>query len=272
MRQDDSHWTVPGNRAGDNRRIRGMILSPRVGRIVLAACYGLLCHSLFIAAVAAMMVMMFYGMSRSFGDLTGPLRFVANALLLCQFPLAHSLLLNARGRKFLSQLAPAGLGRDLATTTYVIIAALQVLALFLLWSPSGTIWWRAEGIVFVILCCAYALAWIALLKAIIDAGFALQTGLLGWHAVAKGVAVRYPPMPQTGLFRFVRQPIYVSFAATVWTVPIWTPDQFVVAIVLTLYCLIGPLFKEARFKSRFGEHFEAYRRRVPYWIPRPPRK
>jgi ubiquinone biosynthesis O-methyltransferase len=248
-----------------------MILAPRARRMVVAACYGLLCHSLFIAAVAAMMVMMFFGMSHSLGHLTGPWRFAANSLLLLQFPLAHSLLLTALGRKMLGHLAPAGLGRDLSTTTYVIIAALQVLALFLLWSPSGTIWWRAEGALFIILCCAYALAWIALFKAIVDAGFALQVGLLGWHAVMKGIAVRYPPMPQGGLFRLCRQPIYVSFAATLWTVPTWTPDQLAVASMLTLYCLIGPLFKEARFKSRFGNQFEAYRQRVPYWIPRPPR-
>jgi ubiquinone biosynthesis O-methyltransferase len=218
-----------------------------------------------------MMVMMFFGMSHSLGPVTGPWRFAANALLLLQFPLAHSLLLTSRGRNFLARLAPAGMGRDLSTTTYVIIAALQVLALFLLWSPGGTVWWRAEGVLFVILCCAYALAWLSLFKSIVDAGFALQVGLLGWHAVVKGIAVRYPPMPQSGLFRFTRQPIYVSFAATLWTVPTWTPDQLAVASVLTLYCLIGPLFKEARFKSRFGDQFDAYRRRVPYWIPRPPR-
>jgi ubiquinone biosynthesis O-methyltransferase len=217
-----------------------------------------------------MMVMMFFGMSRSLGSVTGPWRFAVNALLLLQFPLAHSLLLTSRGRKMLGYLAPKGMGRDLSTTTYVIIASLQVLALFFLWSPGGTIWWRAEGALFVTLCCVYALAWLSLLKSIVDAGFALQTGLLGWHALARGVAVRYPPMPQSGLFKFCRQPIYVSFAATTWTVPTWTPDQLAVASALTFYCLIGPLFKEARFKSRFGEQFEAYRRRVPYWIPRPP--
>jgi ubiquinone biosynthesis O-methyltransferase len=247
-----------------------MLLAPQARRIIVATCYGLLCHSLFIAAVATMMIMMFFGMSRSLGHATGSWRFVADALLLIQFPFAHSLLLTSRGRILLAHLAPAELGRDLSSTTYVTIAALQVLVLFSLWSPSGTIWWRAEGIVFVLLCCAYALAWLSLFKAIVDAGFALQVGFLGWHAVAKGIAVRYPPMPRSGLFRFCRQPIYVSFAATLWAVPTWTPDQLAVASTLTLYCLVGPLFKEARFKSRFGDQFEAYRQRVPYWIPRVP--
>lgn len=244
-----------------------MIISPPARRIVIAASYGLLCHSLFIAAVAAMIVMMYFGMSRSFGHLTEPYRSVANGLLLVQFPLAHSLLLTRRGNRFMRHLAPAELGGDLSTTIYAAIASLQVLALFLLWSPGGIIWWRAEGPVLVVLCGAYAAAWLCLVKAIVDAGFAQQVGLLGWYAIAKGIAVSYPPMPQTGLFRFCRQPIYVAFAATLWTVPTWTPDQLTVAGVLTLYCLIGPLFKEARFKARFGDQFEAYRRHVPYWIP-----
>jgi hypothetical protein len=35
----------------------------------------------------------------------------------------------------------------------------------------------------------------------------------------------YPATPQTGLFRLTRQPIYGSFALTLWTVPTWTPTS-----------------------------------------------
>ncbi len=241
-------------------------------RLAIAITYGLLCHSLFMLGVGAMVIAMFFGMSRSFGSLSPPSSFVANAFLLLQFPIGHTLLLTKRGNAILRRLAPARLGAGLSTTTYAVIASIQVLALFTLWSPSGTVWWRAEGPVLVILSTCYALAWLTLLKAIVDAGFALQVGLLGWYALARNVPVRYPPMPQTGLFGICRQPIYVGFALTLWTVPTWTPDQLTVAAVLTLYCLVGPLFKEARFKRRYAEEFEAYRMRVPYWLPWPPRR
>ena len=65
----------------------------------------------------------------------------------------------------------------------------------------------------------------------------------------------YPGLPERGLFRLCRQPIYLAFACTLWTVPLWTPDQLLLAVVLTIYCLAGPLFKEARFASRFGQAF-----------------
>ena len=74
-------------------------------------------------------------------------------------------------------------------------------------------------------------------------------------------------MPTTGLFRIVRQPIYVAFALTLWTVPVWTPDQLALAISLTIYCLAAPLLKERRFAARYGERFHHYRNRVPYALP-----
>jgi len=234
--------------------------------------YGACCHGCFVAGVGAMMIMMFFGMSRSFGVLHAPWSYLANALLLAQFPLLHSMLLSRRGRAVLGRLAPHGLGERLATTTYALIASVQVWLLFALWSPSGTVWWRASGFLFGVLCCLYAVAWLLLLKSIIDAGFALQTGLLGWRAVARHRAPIYPPMPVTGLFRLCRQPIYVAYALTLWTAPTITPDQIVVSLVLTAYCLVGPLFKEARFARQFGEPFARYQQNVPYWLPRPPRR
>lgn len=78
----------------------------------------------------------------------------------------------------------------------------------------------------------------------------------------------FPDMPTTGLFCVVRQPIYVAFALTLWTVPVWTPDQLVLASVLTAYCLLAPLHKERRLAARHGDEFARYRARVPYALPR----
>ena len=242
--------------------------SRTAGRLV-AIAYGVGCHILFVLGVGAMMVEMAFGMSRSWGTLAPPWRWIADTALLLQFPVAHSLLLSRQGRKLLGRLAPLGLGVQLSTTTYAAVASIQVGLLFLLWTPSGVVWWHAGGWRLLVTCSLYAAAWLLLLKSILDAGFPLQVGLLGWWAVARGRKPVYPPMPRHGLFRLCRQPIYVAFALTLWTVPWWTPDQLAVATVLTLYCLLGPLFKEARFQRLFGAEFTSYRRRVPYWVPWP---
>jgi len=244
----------------------------RRARERLALAYGLACHAIFLAAVGAMIVMMFFGMSRSFGPVPEPWNWIANALLVLQFPLGHSFFLTGRGIGVLKRLGPAPHGGTLATTTYAIVASVQLLLLFLLWSPTGTVWWQAEGWAFWALCAAYAASWGLLAKASFDAGAEVQSGLLGWFSLLRGVRPVFPPMPVTGLFRYIRQPIYVSFALTLWTVPTWTPDQLFLASVLTGYCLLGPLFKERRFERMFGARFEDYRAKVPYWIPVPGRR
>lgn len=239
------------------------------GRTAVAVAYGIVCHVSFVLGVAAMMAAMYFGMSRSLGALGLPWSWLANAALLIQFPVAHSLLLTARGRSLLARLAPPGTGSTLSTTTFVTIAALQVFALFALWSPTGTIWWQARGVTLVALTALYAGSWLLLGKSMVDAGLSLQTGSLGWTALLRGRKPVYPPMPTTGLFRLTRQPIYVAFALTLWTVPTWTPDQLVVALTLTAYCLLAPRSKEARFRRAYGAAFDAYAATVPYWWPWP---
>lgn len=241
---------------------------PGASRITLALALGVLCHSLFAAAVLAMMAAMFFGMSESFGAVPWPWAWLANAALIVQFPLVHSLLLTGRGGRVVTRMMPGPHGSTLATTTYAIIASAQLLALFALWTPSGTVWWRAEGLMFWVISSAYAASWLLLLKASFDAGAEVQSGALGWMSLMARIKPVFPDMPTGGLFRLIRQPIYVAFALTLWTVPIWTPDQMALAVCYTAYCLFAPRLKERRFVSRYGSRFEDYRASVPYAAPR----
>ena len=233
----------------------------------LALGYGGLCHGLFTLAVAIMIYEMFFGLSRSWGAFGAPWSWISNGILMLQFPIAHSFLLTRPGRAVLRGLAPAGFGSDLSSTSYVIIASMQIFLLFGWWSPSEVIWWKADGSMLLIMTVLYAGSWLLLVKSMFDAGITLQIGSLGWWAVLRNRKPAFPPLPIGGLFRICRQPIYLAFTLTLWTVPTWTPDQLVLAMVLTTYCLTGPLLKEARFSRMFGSEFEAYRSRHPYWLP-----
>jgi len=261
----------------DDPRISGLVRlvsatlrpPPGAGRIALAAGMGVLTHAVFAVAVLAMIGAMFFGMSESFGQVPWPWAALANAALILQFPLAHSFFLTGTGGRWLARLVPGPHGKTLATTTYALIASAQLAALFVLWTPSGIVWWRAEGVVFWLICSAYAASWLLLIKASFDAGAEVQSGALGWMSLMGRTQPRFPDMPTLGLFRLIRQPIYVVFALTLWTVPVWTPDQLTLAITLTAYCLLAPRLKERRFAARYGERFERYRETVPYVVPRP---
>jgi len=237
------------------------------GERAVALAYGIACHALFAVAIASMIFSIGHGLSWGIGPFEGAAAWFADLLLVAQFPLLHSWLLSEPGRRFLNRLAPLGLGRDLAATSYAAIASLQLLATFWLWSPSQIVWWHAEGATLLVSSALYAGCWLLLLKAMADSGLDLQSGFCGWGAVIRNQQPHYRPFPTHGLYRHTRQPVYVAFCLILWTAPVWTPDRLLLCGVWTLYCGFGPLFKEDRYLRFEGERYRLYQSLVPYWLP-----
>ncbi|MEO0865328.1 MAG: isoprenylcysteine carboxylmethyltransferase family protein [Pseudomonadota bacterium] len=240
---------------------------PGAGRIAAALTLGVVVHVLFAAAVLAMMLAMAFGMSRSLGAVPWPWAGLANVALVVQFPLVHSFLLTGRGGKLLARLWPGAHGGTVASSTFALIASAQLLALFALWTPTGIVWWQADGALWWGILAVYGLSWVLVVLTTWDAGIEVQSGALGWMSLLARRKPVYPDMPETGTFRVVRQPIYLSFALTLWLVPTWTPDQLFLALCYTAYCVLAPRRKEARFAARYGDRFAAYRARTPYMNP-----
>ena len=236
-------------------------------RWMIAVLYGLVCHIIFAASVITMLVSMFFGMSQSFGKIPDPYLYFVNLLLLLQFPLAHSFLLSAIGKKYLLYFSPKDYSKTLAPTIFALLASLQLFLLFFFCTPTQIIIWEASGILYFVMCTLYSCSWLLLIWASIDAGAELQSGALGWMSLAQNKTPKFPDLPTLGLFKFIRQPIYASFALTTWTTPNWTVDQLLIAVVFTAYCIISPKFKEKRFEKRFGKKFTDYQSQVPYMVP-----
>jgi protein-S-isoprenylcysteine O-methyltransferase Ste14 len=237
-------------------------------RFYFALLYGALSHLTFVVAVGFMVVGLYQGLRTGFGPFRGPHAWIANTLLVVQFPVLHSWLLSPSGRKLLARLAPADFGQDLAPTTFAWISSLQVLATFALWSPSGIVLDDASGASLWAFRAGFAASWLFLIKALGDAGLGLQTGFIGWTSVLRGRRTPFGDFPTRGLFRFCRQPVYLGFALTLWTGPVHTLDGLVLALTWTTYCVAGPLHKELRYLGWYGERFSRYRASVPYFLPR----
>jgi len=242
-----------------------------VPRRLTALAYGAACHVLWCAAIALMAVSLYGGMQLGLGPWRG--RWAGelwNLLLVAQFPVVHSFLLAGPGRRVLRALAPRGLGDDLSSTTYALLASLQLLAVFGLWSPSGHVWWAPEGAALAVSTGLFGLSWLFLAESMREAGLGVQAGYLGWTSVWRGRPPRYPRFPEAGLFRYLRQPTYLAFALVLWTAPTWTPDRLFLAAGWSLYCYFGPRLKEARYLARYGDEFRRYQQAVSYWVPRRP--
>ena len=244
-------------------------LSPKAKgvNLIYGFAYGLTCHFLFGVAVIAMIFHMFYGMQKSLGNFEGTLAIITNGALLLQFPIVHSFLLSQRGQKILTSIGPKELASHLSTTSFTIVASLQLLALFMLWSPSKIVYDMPFEFLVYLLTVLYFLSWILLIFATIDAGLEVQSGALGWISVLTNKSPVFPPLPTNGLYSVIRHPIYASFFLAVVTVPCWTADQLIISFILGGYCVFAPILKDRRLIKRHGQNYIKYKNITPYMIP-----
>lgn len=233
---------------------------------ILALLYGAAAHTVFVIAVFTMIYALLTGLQIGLGRVTGWQRIAWNSALLLQFPLFHSLLLSSSGRQFLNALAPSRVSKSLQPTTYVIVSSIQLLCVFVFWSPLKVVLWQPEGVLYYLHLSAYTVSWLLLGKSMYDAHLGIQTGYIGWLSIWQNKpSIVWPGLAVGGLFKICRQPIYLSFSLTLWTSPVWTFDKIYLGSLWTLYCFLGPFFKERRFGKIYGELFEEYKKKIPYW-------
>ena len=78
-----------------------------------------------------------------------------------------------------------------------------------------------------------------------------------------------PRLVVSGLYRWVRHPLYTAGLAFIWFTPLMSTSLLALNLGLTAYILIGSEFEERRLLSEFGEPYADYQRRVPRIIPIP---
>jgi hypothetical protein len=240
-------------------------------RRTIAVAWAVTSLTAFATGVAAMLVGLHEGLTAGLvarGTLRGTAAAIANGVLVLQFPLLHSALLTRRGQHLLARLAPRDCGRTLAPTNFAAVGSLQLVATFLLWSPSGIVLHTASGAARAGWELLYAASWIFLVKALADARLSVQTGACGWIALLRDRPVEFGDFPTGGTFRLCRQPVYLAFASTLWTAPVHTLDSLALALVWTAYCVIGPLHKEARYRRWHGARYALWSSTIPYLLPR----
>ena len=108
--------------------------------------------------------------------------------------------------------------------------------------------------------------------------------LVGWAGLLWCVAdfVRYgrgtpgpydPPraLVATGLYRVVRNPMYVSVLLAIAGCALWTWSSAVAwygLVVALMVHLMVVFYEEPHLAGVFGDSYAAYRARVPRWLPR----
>lgn len=185
--------------------------------------------------------------------------------LLALFAAQHSLMARPGFKRVWARVVAPAVERS----TYVLLSNLALALLFWQWRPLPAVVW------------AFQLPAVRLaLGGIFWAGVALtlySTFLIS-HSDLFGlrqVWLRFRGHPyQARVFRIgtlygvVRHPLMLGFLLTFWATPRMSLGHLVFASVMTAYILLGIWLEERDLLRTLGPTYEAYRRRVPMFLPK----
>lgn len=99
----------------------------------------------------------------------------------------------------------------------------------------------------------------------------LQTGpweFIGLSQLLKPDQPKADKLTISGLYRYVRHPLYTAGLAFIWLTPEMTVNRLALWIIMSLYLVIGAHFEERKLLRDFGQQYADYKTRTPMLIPR----
>jgi len=99
-----------------------------------------------------------------------------------------------------------------------------------------------------------------------------QTGALSFLGIHQLISAETPEtetaLIQSGLYTWVRHPLYSAGLVVIWLMPIMTRNLMTLFVVLSIYLVVGARLEEKRLLQAYGEEYAEYRQKVPLLFPR----
>ncbi len=178
-------------------------------------------------------------------------------VLALQFGILHSTLLLPAVRRRLTRVIPG----PLYGCFFCAMTCVSVLLTIVFWTPFGPAIWNYRNVPLAYL--PYLASWVALLLSIWVSGAGYQTGWTPFWAWLRGRELPPRELPERGLYRCLRHPIYLSFLCILWTPVLLSLDRVLLNTVWTVYTFVGSYLKDERLAYYLGERYREYQRRVP---------
>jgi len=177
-----------------------------------------------------------------------------NVSLFTVFALHHSVFARLAPKRFMERLVTPELERSI----YTWIASVLFIAVCTAWRPvPGTLYrldppWR------------YAADAVQILGIILTLRASRALGVLELAGVrrAQPKASTTTELRTTGLYGFVRHPLYFAWTLLVFGTPDMTATRFVFAFVSTFYLALAVPWEERGLVATFGRDYERYRQSV----------
>jgi methanethiol S-methyltransferase len=215
--------------------------------------FGVATQGLFLYTVVHLFLFLRYG-----GLHSSQHWLVKDILLSIGFAVPHSVLLAPPIQKRIKRwLAPGLIG-----CLHCSVTCITLLVMFRNWGSSNSFIWHATGIAESAILVGFYGSWAALLYSLYITGMGYQTGLTQWWYWLQNKQPPRREFVESGAYRIMRHPIYMSFLGLIWFTPTMTFDHAVLTTVWTAYIYAGSYFKDKRMIHFVGPQYREYASRV----------
>jgi protein-S-isoprenylcysteine O-methyltransferase Ste14 len=173
------------------------------------------------------------------------------------FALHHSAFARSGVKLWMTRLVPPALERSV----YAWISSLLLMAVVLLWRPVPGVLYEVRGLWVIPF---YAIQMLGVLLTLRSSSRLGILDLAGVDHVRDdvGSGEAHVPLVTTGLYGFVRHPLYFSWLLFVFATPHMTMTRLTFAIVSSAYLGIAIPFEERGLIRTFGDDYRRYQRDV----------
>jgi len=194
---------------------------------------------------------------------------IVNMLLLGVFAIQHSVMARPAFKRWWTRFVPHAVER----TTYVLLASLVLVALFVHWHPILAPVWSVTNPAGIL--AIQVVFWLGYGLVLLSTFLLNHFELFGLRQVWARLRGRELPAPQFRtpfLYKRTRHPLYLGFLLAFWAAPTMTAGHLLFAVGTTGYILIGIWLEERDLVDLFGDQYRRYREQVSMLIPLPGRK
>lgn len=197
-----------------------------------------------------------FGRPVTSGPVLEPL--IRDFLLFSVFALHHSVFARSRAKAMLRQVIPAELERSL----YTWVASALLAGVCLWWQPVPGVIYELTGPLRIAGWMIQAVGLVFTIRASNALDVLDLAGVRAVQRAGRVVDSAPPALNTSGLYGFVRHPLYFSWALFVFASPVMTGTRAAFAVISTAYLMLAIPLEERGLIETFGHDYDRYRQHV----------